>query len=107
MIEGLKNAAWAYIKSATFDNLETNREALCEQLHEGADKYIRDVWGPKESRVVRCFTRLIFNLDIHSSQRVEGYHPTLKSMTNGQLSLENSAIMLIRTLNRIVDDLET
>ena len=44
---------------------------------------------------------------MRSSQRVESYHPVLKQMTNGQLSLENSAIMLIRTLDRIVDDLET
>jgi hypothetical protein len=107
VIEALKDAAWVYIKSASLEDLEHNREDLCRRLHRGARDYMEQTWQPKEPRVARCHTSRFFNLGMRSSQRVESYHPVLKQMTNGQLSLENSAIMLIRTLDRIVDDLET
>lgn len=106
-IKGLKNFAWAYIKSATMEDLESNRQALYNHLKAPARQYISEVWGPKECRVIRCYTRLFFNLGMHSSQRVESYHVVLKDMTNGQLSLENSATALARTITRLIEDMDT
>ena len=103
---GLKDLAYAYIQSANEEELKNSRTVLYNRLKKGAKEYIENTWRHKESRVVRCYTRLNFNLDCHSSQRSESYHVVLKQMTNGQLSLENSAKMLAQTVIRLIRDME-
>ena len=107
VINGIKGFAWQYVQSTTFDELERHRKALCDHLKPGGKEYIEKTWRPKESRVIRCYTALLFNLGCNSSQRSESYHVVLKQMTNGQLSLENSAIMLAKTVNQLIQDVET
>jgi hypothetical protein len=107
VVASLKDLAYSYIKSESAEDLETNRTALCNQLKKGAKEYIENNWRQKEPRVVRCHTRLNFNLGCHSSQRSESYHVVLKQMTNGQLSLENSAKMLAQTVNKLIRDMES
>ena len=106
IVEALKDFVWAYIQSETVEELEINREALCDRLKRDTKAYINEIWRPKEDRVVRCFTRLFFNLGCHSSQRVESYHVVLKRITNGQLSLENSAKALTDTVLKVINDVE-
>jgi hypothetical protein len=46
------------------------------------------------------------NLDCHSSQRSEGYHPVLRIITNGQLSFEQSAKRLVAMVLGILKTLD-
>ena len=80
---GLKDLAYAYIKSTSLDDLETNRQALLNKLDPEMKDYINGIWRQKEDRVVRWYTMLNFNLGCHSSQRIESYHVILKDMVNG------------------------
>ena len=82
-VTSLKDLAYSYIKSATNEDLQTNRKALYNRLKRGGKDYIDDVWRRKEDRVVRYFTLLNFNLGCHSSQRSKSFHVILKQMTNG------------------------
>ena len=107
VVDSLKDFAYTYIRSATEEELEDSREALVQRLKQGGKEYINDTWQPKEERVVRFDTRLIFNLECHSSQRSESYHVVLKQMTNGQLSLENSATALAQTVIKLIEDMDS
>jgi hypothetical protein len=107
MVVGLKDLAYAYVKSETKEDLETNRKDLVDALKSLGKDYIEGIWRHKEDRVVRYYTLLNFNLGCHSSQRVESYHVVLKQMTNGQLSLEESARTLIRTVIKGINDMKT
>jgi hypothetical protein len=104
-VSGLAELAWSYIKSNTFEALETNRERLIAALQPKDRIYIKETWQPKESRVVYAYTRLYPNLGCHSSQRGESYHVVMKQVTNGQLSLEESCRRLIRKILDILKEL--
>jgi hypothetical protein len=102
----LEDLAWRFIKAETPQDLDDAREALLRRLHDPSRDYIIGTWGPKEQRVCRRWTRLTHNLNLHSSQRSESYHPTLKAQTSGQEPLEESCYKLCRTVLRIIDDME-
>lgn len=106
-VEGLRGFTWAYIQSATVEDLEINRQALLDRLKAPVKLYIEQTWRPKEHRVIRCYTSRLFNLGCRSSQRGESYYVVVKQMTNGQLSLENSATLLARTMTKLIEDIET
>jgi hypothetical protein len=95
-----------YIKSATSQELEDNRQLLINKLKPAEKKYIREIWLPKEHRVVYYYTNKYMNLGCHSSSRSESYHPVLRMMTNGQLSLEQSAKRLADTVISILKALD-
>lgn len=106
VIAGLKDLAYQYIRSTTQEDLEFNRQALVDKLKREGKDYIEGIWRHKEDRVVRYYTSLNFNLGCYSSQRVESYHVVLKQMMNRQLSLEESARTLVRTVVKVVDDMK-
>jgi hypothetical protein len=87
---GLADLSWAYIKSDTLELLETNRAKLIAALRPKERSYIMEIWLPKEHRVVFCYTKLLNNLGCNATQRSESYHPPLKAVTNGQLSLDDA-----------------
>jgi hypothetical protein len=89
-IPGLTDLSWAYIKSDTLEELDTNRAALVAALRPKEKGYIIDTWFPKEKRVIFCYTKLLNNLGCVATQRSESYHPSIKKVTNGQLSLEDA-----------------
>ena len=104
---GLKDLAWAYIESETSEALKDNCQALIDRLEPACGRdYIEGVWRHKEDRAVRYYTRLNFNLGCFSSQRSESYHVVIKAITHGQLSLENSATELCRTVVQLIQDME-
>lgn len=82
-ITGLKDLAWAYVKPETHDDFQDNRKALIDRLTPPGKAYIEGVWREKETRVVRYYTQLNFNLGCDSSQRVVFYHVVLKAIING------------------------
>ena len=102
----LSDLCWIYIKSATAQELEDNRERLIKELQPAEKKYIRETWLLKEERVVYYYTDKYMNLGCTSSSRSESYHPVLRVMTNGQLSLEQSAKRLANTVISILKTLD-
>jgi MULE transposase domain len=50
----IMDLVWAYIWSATEDELERNRAGLMARIREGECEYIRKNWIPKERQVIRC-----------------------------------------------------
>jgi hypothetical protein len=80
---GLKDLSWAYVKSATIEQLEENRQSLLDALKSEDQDYILDTWLLKEK------------------------HPVLRQITNAQLSLEDSARNLCRKVTSILKDLNT
>jgi hypothetical protein len=105
--EGLADLSWNYIKSMTIDELTANRAILIAALQPEDQDYIRKTWQTKEDRVVYCYTKFYPNLGSTSSQRGESYHPVMREITNGQLSIEESAKRLIRKTLSILKDMAT
>ena len=61
----------------------------------------------KEDCVIYCYIKFYPNLDFTSSQRGESYHPIMREITNGQLSIEESAKRLISKTLSILKDIAT
>jgi hypothetical protein len=85
------------VENDTEKELKSNRTALLLKLKASEKSYIEDTWRPKERRVIRCYTKLYANLDINSSQRSESYYIPIREITNGLLSLKESAKRLGQT----------
>lgn len=102
---GLRGLAWNYIKSMTEREKRTSKQALLDRLQSRDRQYIEETWGPKEHRVLHLYTRFYPNLGSTSSQRVESYHPVMRQISNGQLSLEQSANRLCTKIKSIIKDL--
>jgi hypothetical protein len=96
-VEQLASLSWAYIDSDTEEELAANRTALLSALRPPEKAYILDTWQVKERRVIRCYTKLYANLGVNASQRSESYHVSMREITSGLLSLEESARRLSRT----------
>jgi hypothetical protein len=94
-VKGLADLSWDYIKSMTIDELEQNRAVLIDALLPDDKDYIRKTWYPKEERVIYCYINFYPNLGSTSSQRGESYHPVMREVTNGQLTIEESAKRMI------------
>ena len=101
----LAHLSWQYIKSMTMDELETNRQLLVDALRPEDRRYIIDTWQNKEDRVVWCYTKFYPNLGSTASQRGESYHPVMREITNGQLSIEQSARRLATKVVSILKDI--
>jgi hypothetical protein len=104
---GLADIAWQYVKSMSIDELEVSRQLLLDSLRPGDRQYIIDTWKPKEKRVIWCYTKFYPNLGSTSSQRGESYHPVMREITNGQLSIEQSAKRLAKKVLSILKEIST
>lgn len=93
-VDGLHHLCWNYVESTTFDELEANRAALLAKLQPLEQAYILQTWLPKEDRVVYCYTKKLPNLGSVATQRGEGFHRIIHQITNGQMSLDESARQL-------------
>lgn len=87
---GLKDYCWDYVKSSTLAELKEKKKVLLNHLQPSEQAYIRNIWGPKEERIITCHTRLLPNLGANSSQRVEKFHSLIKEVVQGQFSLAAS-----------------
>ena len=90
-VDELSDLCWSHIESPTSYDLEKDRHCLIDELRQAKKTYVLETWQPKKQRVVYCYTHLNMNLGCTSSSRSESYHPVLRMMTNGQLSLDQSA----------------
>ena len=97
----LRSLVWKWLKSETFKELELHRQDLLNRLYPAEQDYIRDTWQPKEKMTVHCYIRLLANLGCESTQRSEGWHRIVKHLTNGQLSLYESARRIAGKLQEI------
>ena len=104
---GLLDWCWDYIQSPTLDELKKNRQNLWDHLQESEQAYMKNNWGPKESRTVYCYIRLLLNLGVSSSQRVESYHRLLKDVVSGHMSLQDSTKAICRRVTNLVIQLRT
>jgi len=103
---GLKDHAWKYVKA---ENEETKNHALkhlMARLHSEEQAYMKRQWMPNERRFCYCFTKSNANLGATSSQRSEGYHDKIRPVTNGQLSLKDSATRISDTVLSIITDID-
>jgi hypothetical protein len=105
-IDGLERMAWGYIKSETVEELNSNRAYLVENLRPEHKYYILKHWQELETRVIHYYTKFYPNLGSTSSQRVEGYHDSVREMTNGQLSLEAATKRLISKILSILKEID-
>ena len=55
---GLKDLSWAYVKPATIEQLEENRQSLLDAIRSEDQDYILDTWLLKEKRVIYCLIRI-------------------------------------------------
>lgn len=83
VIPELKDFAYAYVKSTTKEDLETNCRTLIDRPKPGGKDYIEGIWRQKGNKVIRYFTYLKFNIGCHFSQRIESYYRVLKEIVNG------------------------
>ena len=104
-IDDLSDLSWAYIKSATVKELETSRHALLNALQPSDRDYIANIRYSKEYRVIYAYTKRYPNLGAMATQRGESYHPVMREITNGQLSLEESANRLCKKVLSILKQL--
>jgi hypothetical protein len=88
--EVIMRLVWAYIQSATEEDLEANRAVMMGRMKLGEQTYINTHWRPKEKQIIRCFTSLNPNLNCFSSQRDEGMHPMIKTVLNPQIRLDEA-----------------
>jgi hypothetical protein len=94
-VEALASLFWVYIDSATEEEFAANRIALLSAFKSTEKTYILNIWQAKERRVVHCYTKLYANLGVNSSQRGESYHISMREITSGLLSLEESGRRLL------------
>lgn len=104
---GLKDYCWDYVKSSTLIELQEKRQMVLNHLQPSEQAYIRDIWGPKEPRVVQYYIRLLPNLGAGSSQRVERYHANIKKVVQGQFSLACSTKKICDTATDLTIQLRT
>jgi hypothetical protein len=57
--------------------------------------------------VVWCYIKFYPNLGSTASQRGESYHPVMREITNGQLSIEQSAKRLATKMLSILKEIST
>jgi hypothetical protein len=91
----------------SIDDLEANRQLLIDALRPEDRRYIRDTWQLKEDCVIWCYTKFYLNLGSTASQRGESYHPVMREITNGQLSIEQSAKRLMTKMLSILKEIST
>ena len=106
-VDILQDLCWTYVKSATVQDLEDNRQRLLNELKPAEQRYITETWLPKEDRVVYYYTNTYMNLGCTSSSRSESYHPVIRAMVHGQLSLEQSVKRLVATVLSIFKTLDS
>src|SRR5947207_7328235 len=102
---GLIDYAWAYVQSDTVEALKANRAILIKALKIKDQTYISQTWVAKEHRTIFCYTKTFANLGAVATQRSESYHPSFKKVTNGQLSLQESAIAISQKWLAIIKQL--
>jgi hypothetical protein len=105
-IKGIRKLAWDYISSINLKELATNRQSFLNKLHDIDKAYILDTWGPKENRVVLAFTRQQRNLGCNATQRSESFHRVFKKVTNGQLTLQQSAEQCMHRMLEVYNELD-
>jgi hypothetical protein len=56
-------------------------------LREKEVNYIHKNWVPKETKIIRCHTKLYANLGVYGTSRTEGLHPVLKEELSPSMPL--------------------
>jgi hypothetical protein len=104
--DAIMRLVWAYVKSASEQDLETNRAAMMESMKPGKKAYINVHWRPREKQVIRCYTSLFLNLNCFTTQREEGQHPMVKTVLNHQLRLDEAVLRLNGEMTLAVERLQ-
>jgi hypothetical protein len=104
--DAIMRLVWAYVKSASEQDLETNRAAMMESMKPGEKAYINVHWRPREKQVIRCYTSLFPNLNCFTTQREEGQHPMVKTVLNHQLRLDEAVLRLNGEMTLAVERLQ-
>jgi hypothetical protein len=104
--DAIMRLVWAYVKSASEQDLETNRAAMMESMKPGEKAYINVHWRPREKQVIRCYTSLFLNLNCFTTQREEGQHPMVKTVLNHQLRLDEAVLRLNGEMTLAVERLQ-
>lgn len=103
--QDLHYLTWKYIKSSITEVLETNRSALCDKLREEEVRYIRKNWMPKETKIIRYYTKLYANLGIHDTLRTEGFYPVLKEKLSPSIPLPLAIKRVARAVTHVIKEL--
>jgi hypothetical protein len=57
---------------------------------------------PKETKIIKCYTKLYANLNIHNISRTEGLHPVLKEKLSPFISLPLAIKRVAKTVIRVI-----
>ena len=98
-IELLQGLTWDYIQSPTREALDYNRQALYRHLLPGERAYLQE-WQAKEDRIITYHTRRLSNLGCNATQSLESFHAVIHQVTNGQMSLQQSAGALAQRIQQ-------
>jgi hypothetical protein len=104
--EAIMLLVWAYIWSASEEQLEERRSIMLAAMRPLERTYIETHWKPKEVQVIRLYTASNPNLNCFSSQREEGMHPMVKTILNHQLRLDEAVQRLASEMDLAVDRLQ-
>ena len=105
-IKELEAKSWAYVQSATTEELDANRKILEDSLLGPDQAYITDNWGKRERRLIQCYTKQYTNLGSRATSRLESYNSAIHKITNHQLSLHEAADQLYTATNDFFRDFE-
>jgi hypothetical protein len=64
------------------DKLKANRQLLIDALRPENKSYIKDIWQPKEERVVWYYIKFYLNLGSTINQRNKSYYLVMREITN-------------------------
>ena len=87
----LQTLTWRYAQSSSIEELDINRAILINRLHPVDRSYIIKTIEPKEPQFVNGYCQLRPNLGHVATSRSEGWHRIVHSVTNGLLTLTESA----------------
>jgi hypothetical protein len=104
--EAIMKLVWAYIWSASEQELEMNRAVMMNAMKPSERAYIQAHWQPKERQIIRCYTSLMPNLNCFTTQREEGQHPMVKTVLNHQLRLDEAVQRLSGEMTLAVERLQ-
>ena len=105
-IKDLEAKSWAYVQSATTEELDANRKILEDSLLDPDKIYITDNWRRCEHRLIQCHTKQYTNLGSRATSRLESYNSSIHKITNHQLSLHEAADQLCTATNDFFRDFE-
>jgi hypothetical protein len=67
--------------------------------------YIRKNWLSKETKIIKCYTKLYTNLNIYDTLRTEGLYPIFKKELSPSIFFPLAIKRVTKTVTRVIKEL--